>query len=1097
MSKAALMQLLDHWMGAHECDPDASVLTRFLTRRDEDAFAALVHRHGPLVYGTCLRILGNRTDTDDAFQAVFFVLARRAHTLKHDRGIGPWLHGVALRVAKKLRGQIVRRRLREMAAAKSEHVETAEPVHDFWAIIDEEIARMALPLREVLLSCDLSGQSHAQTAASLGLAKGTITKRLAKAREELATRLRRRGITLGVGALSTLFATRAAASVPAPLVLETARQAVAFSIGQAGEAVTAKTLAEEVMRSLKVGVPKAWLVFGLLGLALTAGGLMLAGGPKNPGEKKSESSQASADAKPNAANLATMWKESFAAEYEGSLPVSAAFSADARMLLTTDTSGEVMALIHPSEPPTYRWKANVGGSHPAVAYSADGKHVYATTAHGVCILDAATGRHIASIDEPDSNPIAIGVFPTRDSRLRVAFGNARGYFVKDWHEGAKLPDTIGTIEISTVAKGAKPADVTAVPLAVDPKGRSAIMTGLRDRRTGKNVLWAYVCGDYSKGSPGNRVMAGHTAIVISAAWAKEGTTAVTGDAGGRVIVWDAKSMQETRRVELAGRVMALAISGDGAHTAAYVRGKRGAEVYVWQTAKPGAMKPIHTQEGDFGSEPYASLTFSSDGKRLAGCAIDRQWLRKHPKKLQRGQVRVWELSPEPKGQPAPRHLYTKKLSRRSSSSFILPNNLSLFLPSAKEGAIDLHDIRDGHIQARLGLAKFTLGAMTLSSDRKWMALEQHPAAKNKGGGARAETFDVGVCEWMPRDMSTIPSCSQLLDIASGEKLVAVVREKQIELWDTSPAKKRMAAPFKHTRIDAARFSPDGKLLAISDRNDLVLWRWQESTHERIALGRRVGSLTFTPDGKLLAEGPVLGETIQVRDVETRKVVQELSVGTKRSMNVPRIVYAQSGRVLIACDDIPGAKATAVRHRIHLWDTARGTIAHQIALPAGLPRSIKVTPNGLYLAAMIDDGDAGMKFSVWRLDGKKPVMDGAAAATGGGRAAVSWTAGAAAQCIRESALVARLTPDNLFASLANAVRNPAEVADHAGAQYLRRYLVFVGARTFVVENDYTDGDYLDDFASYNVKCCGSTSSTARSTGTSSPSSCAGSSSLSSC
>ena len=151
MSKAALVQLLDRWTRSHEGDLDSSLLTRFLTNRDQDAFAALVHRHGPLVYGTCLRILGNRDETDDAFQAVFFVLARRAHTLKLDRSIGPWLHGVALRVAKKLRGQIVQRRLREMSAAKSERVEAAEPEHDFWAIIDEELARMSLPLREVLL----------------------------------------------------------------------------------------------------------------------------------------------------------------------------------------------------------------------------------------------------------------------------------------------------------------------------------------------------------------------------------------------------------------------------------------------------------------------------------------------------------------------------------------------------------------------------------------------------------------------------------------------------------------------------------------------------------------------------------------------------------------------------------------------------------------------------------------------------------------------------------------------------------------------------------------------------------------------------------
>src|SRR5438105_10069185 len=135
MSKAALMQVLERLTRSHECDLDSSFLTRFITTRDEDAFAALVRRHGPLVYGTCLRILGNRHDTDDAFQAVFFVLARRAHTLKLDRCIGPWLYGVAVRVAKKLRGQIVQRRLREMSAARSERVEAAEPEHDFCAII--------------------------------------------------------------------------------------------------------------------------------------------------------------------------------------------------------------------------------------------------------------------------------------------------------------------------------------------------------------------------------------------------------------------------------------------------------------------------------------------------------------------------------------------------------------------------------------------------------------------------------------------------------------------------------------------------------------------------------------------------------------------------------------------------------------------------------------------------------------------------------------------------------------------------------------------------------------------------------------------------
>jgi RNA polymerase sigma factor (sigma-70 family) len=994
MSKAALAGFFDRWAGSHECALDSSFLARFVTWRDEDAFAGLVHRHGPLVYGTCLRILGNRTDSDDAFQAVFFVLARRAHTLKRDRSIGPWLHGVALRVAKKLRGQIVRRRLREMSAAKSERVEAAEPDHDFWSVIDEEVARLSQPLRDVLLLCDLGGRSHAQTAASLGLAKGTVTKRLARAHEELATRLKRRGIMLGGAAVAVTIATRALASVPAPLLLETARQAVAFSIGQVGGSATAKTLAEAAMRSLKFRVLKLWFVVGLLALALTGGGLMLAGAPQDRGDKQTEPPQARADAKPEAAKVGTMWRELFSTETDDHLPVSVVFSPDGKWVLTGDVSGEVTALIVPSEAPSYHWRSKVGGSHPAVAYSADQKHVYATTADGVLILDAATGAHVGRINAPDSNPIAIGVFPKKSvgdnvTQLQIVFGNARGYFVKTWVDGAKLPDAAGTIETSTVAKGAQPADMAAVPLAVDPKGRSAIMTGPRDATgevagvKGKNVLWAYVCGDHSEGSPGNRVMVGHTATVVAAAWSRDGATAVTGDAVGRVILWDAKTMKESRRVELGGRVLAVAISDDGIHTAASVRARHGSEVYAWETAKPAkGMKPIYTEQGDFGSDPYASLAFSSDGKRLAGCALDKKWLQLERRTLPGGKIHVWELAAEPGAQAAAKHLYTEPLPKGSSTDLVIENNLTIL--TFPDGALDFRDIRFGYIQGRIVLGKFTLGSIKQSYDRKWMAIEQRPVTEVKGGGGAADTLDVGVYFWPPIHKAMLPSCGQVLDIASSGKVVAVVREKQIELWDTVAVKKLKAAPFKHTRIDAARFSPDGKLLAVSDRNELVLWRWEEGTHERIDLGRRVGSLTFSLDGKALAEGPTPGENIQVRDLETRKIVQTFANAAKRSMNVTRMVYTQGGRVLIACDNITAGKEAAVTHRINLWDTAKGTLAQQLAVPAGVPTSIDVTPNGLYLAAVIDAGDGDLKLSVWRLDGNKPVREDEPAPPASGR-----------------------------------------------------------------------------------------------------------------
>src|SRR5262249_7481183 len=147
---------------------------------------------------------------------------------------------------------------------------------------------------------------------------------------------------------------------------------------------------------------------------------------------------------------------------------------DGKRLLVGDTNGEVMAVILPSDYPTYRWKAQAGGSHAAVAYSADQKKVYATTTHGVCIFDAATGKSVARIDERDSNPIALGAFPSRAARRGIVFGTPRGYLVKPWADEGPPADTVGTIEVSTAAKGAKPADMAAVPLAVDPKGRSAI-----------------------------------------------------------------------------------------------------------------------------------------------------------------------------------------------------------------------------------------------------------------------------------------------------------------------------------------------------------------------------------------------------------------------------------------------------------------------------------------------------------------------------------------------------------------------------------------------------------------------------------------------
>ncbi len=135
----------------------------------------------------------------------------------------------------------------------------------------------------------------------------------------------------------------------------------------------------------------------------------------------------------------------------------------------------------------------------------------------------------------------------------------------------------------------------------------------------------------------------------------------------------------------------------------------------------------------------------------------------------------------------------------------------------------------------------------------------------------------------------------------------------------------------------------------------------------------MGSLAFSPNGKLLAEGPSPGTEIQIRDLESKKVVQTLANDAGRAMDIARLTFSQGGRVLVACDDIALDKQIPVPHRIYLWDTATGSLARQIEVPAGLPKNCEISPNGRHLVVAIEDSD-GIKLSGWRLDGRERVKE---------------------------------------------------------------------------------------------------------------------------
>jgi len=194
---------------------DGQLLELFLNHRDEMAFAILLRRHGPMVWGVCHRIAGQVPDAEDAFQAVFLILVRNAERIWPRDRIGAWLHGVAYRTAHKARQLADRRRSHEKQLATFPHptVEALLPNGDLNPILDEELSRLPEKFRMPVLLCDLEGRSQRDVARELQLPVGTLCHRLASARRVLARRLTRRGVTLAVGAASVITLPRSLAAV--------------------------------------------------------------------------------------------------------------------------------------------------------------------------------------------------------------------------------------------------------------------------------------------------------------------------------------------------------------------------------------------------------------------------------------------------------------------------------------------------------------------------------------------------------------------------------------------------------------------------------------------------------------------------------------------------------------------------------------------------------------------------------------------------------------------------------------------------------------------------------------------------------------------
>jgi RNA polymerase sigma factor (sigma-70 family) len=415
---------------------DRQLLELFARRRDENAFAELVRRHGPLVRGVCWRVLGHVQDAEDAFQATFLVLARKASSVRWRDSVHGWLYGVAHYMSKKIKRSALRRQANEAKANRSLQAarEPEATIRELGAAVDNELSAMPARYREPLLLCYLEGMTRDRAARQLRVSLRTLDRRLARGRELLRGRLGKQGVTLSAAMLvAGLADASASGTIPQPLVASTTRVAAAFA-AKSTDAVTGRIaeLACGVLRAMAAAKFKA-LATVLLGAGLLAvGGSVL--GHKVYATGDPPAPQAPAPAKrlsePESSREKTL--RSHADQFGDPLPPGVIASMGSRRM-------------------------RAGRQICAMDYSPDGKWLAAATENEVWIWDKTNGTVLRRIPSPGAWPVDVRF--VSQSTLVHASGRSPARL--------RLLDILTGKELAVI----EPKDALPVEVAIAPEGK--------------------------------------------------------------------------------------------------------------------------------------------------------------------------------------------------------------------------------------------------------------------------------------------------------------------------------------------------------------------------------------------------------------------------------------------------------------------------------------------------------------------------------------------------------------------------------------------------------------------------------------------------
>jgi RNA polymerase sigma factor (sigma-70 family) len=261
---------------------DLQLLRAFAADNDHLAFAALVRRHGPLVMRVCRDVLQQAQDAEDAFQATFLVLARKATSIRKSEALVSWLHGVAFRMAMNAKRNAARRRQHE---SRSKAASPADPAWELaWRevqlLLDEEIQRLPEKYRAPFLLCCLENRSRADVAHQLCVEEGTVWSRLAQARKLLQARLTRRGVTLSAVLGAVALSKGASTAAVSDRLAETTARAAALSI--AGQTTAGGLISAEVANLVKGAMQTMLVTKSKIATILVLAGTLVAASASVP-----------------------------------------------------------------------------------------------------------------------------------------------------------------------------------------------------------------------------------------------------------------------------------------------------------------------------------------------------------------------------------------------------------------------------------------------------------------------------------------------------------------------------------------------------------------------------------------------------------------------------------------------------------------------------------------------------------------------------------------------------------------------------------------------------------------------------------------------